>query len=108
MQEVILKLKANISPEINIYSINEDNENIYSSEKYNPLSKSSKMTMDINDDLNINNSLMLNNMSNINNSLMLNNMSNIVSLETSNIYESKLSSQNHIDIVEIKSSYNMS
>ncbi|RGB35810.1 hypothetical protein C1646_758914, partial [Rhizophagus diaphanus] len=65
IHEVILTLKEIISPE-----------------------KIDDMTVDINDDLDINNSL------------ILSTISHIVSLENSNIYESRLSSQNCIDVVE--------
>ncbi|RGB28566.1 kinase-like domain-containing protein [Rhizophagus diaphanus] len=93
MHEVILALKEIISSEIIVDSLNElneDNKSIYSSEKYGPISKTSKVTVDLNDDLNINNSL------------ILSTISHIASLENSNIYESKLSSQNYMDVVEFK------
>ncbi|CAG8638692.1 15670_t:CDS:1, partial [Rhizophagus irregularis] len=70
---------------------NEDNKSTYSSEKYGSISKSSNVTVDINDALNINNSL------------ILSTTSHIASLENNNMYESNLSSQNHMDIVEFKS-----
>ncbi|CAB5366833.1 unnamed protein product [Rhizophagus irregularis] len=91
MQDVVLTLKEAISPEIIIYSFNEDNKSTYSSEKYGSISISSNVTMDINDDLNINNSL------------ILSTTSHITLLENNNIYESNLSSQNHMDIVEFRS-----
>ena len=65
MQEVVPTLRVIISPEI-ICNFNEDNKNTYSLVKYEPTSKSSKGTVDINDDLHISNdSLILNTMSNI-------------------------------------------
>ncbi|CAG8762664.1 17097_t:CDS:1, partial [Rhizophagus irregularis] len=70
--------------------LNEDNKSTYSSEKYGSISKTSKETVDINDDLDINNSL------------ILSTISHIASLENSNIYESKLSSQNCMDVVEFE------
>ncbi|PKY35441.1 HCP-like protein, partial [Rhizophagus irregularis] len=93
MHEVILALKEIISSEIIVDSLNElneDNKSTYSSEKYGPISKTNKVTVDINDDLNINNSL------------ILSTISHIASLENSNICESKLSSQNYMDVVEFK------
>ncbi|UZO18443.1 uncharacterized protein OCT59_009756 [Rhizophagus irregularis] len=93
MHEVILTLKKIISPEIIVDSLNElneDNKSTYSSEKYGSISKTSKETVDINDDLDINNSL------------ILSTISHIASLENSNIYESKLSSQNCMDVVEFE------
>ncbi|GET01066.1 kinase-like domain-containing protein [Rhizophagus clarus] len=63
IQEAILALKSIISPEIRNCSFNEDKENTYLLEKYELTSKSSKVTMD--DDLNINDSLVINSATNI-------------------------------------------
>ncbi|RGB24452.1 hypothetical protein C1646_747795 [Rhizophagus diaphanus] len=83
IQAVILTLKETISSENVIYS--EDNKSTYSSsEKYKLISKStnvanvSYVTVDINDDLNINNSL------------ILSTTSHIASLENNNIVFSKI------------------
>ncbi|CAB4417862.1 unnamed protein product [Rhizophagus irregularis] len=106
MQEVVLTLRATISPEIIIYKINEDNVSL---EKYKPNSESSKVTIDVNNDLNINNSLILNTMPNLNTMSNLNAISNTTSLsinvyESSNvIYESSTSSQNYLDSSSIAS-----
>ncbi|PKY57744.1 kinase-like protein [Rhizophagus irregularis] len=93
MCEVILTLKEIISPGVIVDSLlNEDNKSTYSSEKYGSISKTSKTTVDINNDLNINNSL------------KLSTISHIESLENSNMYESRLSSQNHMEFKNTSSS----
>ncbi|RGB38822.1 hypothetical protein C1646_755227 [Rhizophagus diaphanus] len=64
MQEVVLILKEIISLEIVIYNLNEDKKISFSSENYETNSESRKVSLDINNDLNINNSLIFNTMSN--------------------------------------------
>ncbi|GES98820.1 kinase-like domain-containing protein [Rhizophagus clarus] len=90
IQEVVLALKTTISPEIVIYDFSNDEKNAFSSEEYKPNSDSSKVTMEINNDLNINNSL------------KLNTMSDIASLNIS-AFESMISSQNRLDSSSIAS-----
>ncbi|PKY51029.1 kinase-like protein [Rhizophagus irregularis] len=64
MQEVVLILNEIISLDIVIYNFNEDKKISFSSENYEINSESSKVSLDINNDLNINNSLIFNTMSN--------------------------------------------
>ena len=97
MRENFLILKATVSSEILIIcNFNENKKNSFSLEKYKPNSESSKVIMDINKDLNIDNSLILNTMSN------LNTMSYITSLNI-NICESRTNSQNQLDSSSISS-----
>ncbi|CAB4400765.1 unnamed protein product [Rhizophagus irregularis] len=64
MQEVVLILNEIISLDIVIYNLNEDKKISFSSENYEVNSEPSKLSLDINNDLNINNSLIFNTISN--------------------------------------------
>jgi hypothetical protein len=107
MQEVVMKLKATISPEVIICNFNEDKKKSFSPKKYELNSESRKATIDINNDLHINNSLMLKTISDLNTISKPNTMPNIASLHT-NMFRSSISSQNHLDNSTIASRASLS
>ncbi|GES99200.1 kinase-like domain-containing protein [Rhizophagus clarus] len=107
MQQVVLTLKATISPEITIYNFNEGIKKPFLSENCESILELSKVTVDINNDLNINDSLIINTKSNLNVMSDLNIISNLNILPSlnnmTNIYENRINSQNHLDNSSITS-----
>ncbi|GBB89765.1 hypothetical protein RclHR1_16560006 [Rhizophagus clarus] len=116
MREVVLTLKATISPEIIICDSHDERKSSFSLEKYKPNLESSEITTNINSDSSINNKLILNTKSNLNVMSNLNTMSSlntisipntsvseIAYLNVDNIFESRRSSRNHLDSSSIAS-----
>ncbi|CAB4417956.1 unnamed protein product [Rhizophagus irregularis] len=104
MQVVVLILKAITSPEIIICNSDGGKKNSLSSESYEINLESSKVSPNINNDLNINNNLMQNTMSNINN--MSNMNTSIFDIESLNIdvcESTRINSQNYLDSSSIAS-----
>ncbi|GBC52664.1 kinase-like domain-containing protein [Rhizophagus irregularis DAOM 181602=DAOM 197198] len=97
MQEVVLILKEIISLEIVIYNLNEDKKIFFSSENYETNSESSKVSLDINNDLNINNSLVFNTMSNPSYITSTN-------INVCDVCDSRISSQDSSSIASVQTS----
>ncbi|PKY62539.1 kinase-like protein, partial [Rhizophagus irregularis] len=97
MQEVVLILKEIISLEIVIYNLNKDKKISFSSENYETNSESSKVSLDINNDLNINNSLVFNTMSNPSYITSTN-------INVCDVCDSRISSQDSSSIASVQTS----
>ncbi|CAB5366853.1 unnamed protein product [Rhizophagus irregularis] len=97
MQEVVLILKEIISLAIVIYNLNEDKKISFSSENYEKNSESSKVSLDINNDLNINNSLVFNTMSNPSYITSTN-------INVCDVCDSRISSQDSSSIASVQTS----